>query len=162
MDEKCQTSADEIGPCEHNGCPTTRSFFAIPKVFQNGRRPDAITPATVASGFDNAPDVQGTPSTGGSPDIGSGPDDQSPSAPSDEMPSSEESEEDPAQKPVENDEGQSDAGICKGSICCASSCGKCGGSGCHLRPGGGPSCCMGRISESGKSCSRGGPPCIRD
>lgn len=176
VDGKCQTSAAEIGPCEHNGCPSTRSFIAIPKVFQNGGSPAAITPATVASGLDNPPDMSCTPSAGSSPDMGSRPDDQPLSMPSDDMSITEASDNEPAQVPVENNEGnqrqgpgreaggrgESDAGVCKGIICCASSRGKCGGGRCHLQPGGGPSCCMGPISESGKSCSHRRPLCIRD
>mmetsp|Transcript_8696 Transcript_8696/g.12916 ORF Transcript_8696/g.12916 Transcript_8696/m.12916 type:complete len:323 (-) Transcript_8696:458-1426(-) len=37
-------------------------------------------------------------------------------------------------------------------ICCASSCGSCGGSGCADLPGGDSQCCTGAISNSGASC----------
>ena len=43
-------------------------------------------------------------------------------------------------------------GIPSGAACCSESCGTCGGQGCYLRPGGGPSCCVGRILSSQNSC----------
>lgn len=43
--------------------------------------------------------------------------------------------------------------------CCSKSCGRCGGEGCHRRPGGGLQCCGGSITTN---CSdfAGPPPCI--
>ena len=35
-----------------------------------------------------------------------------------------------------------------GSACCAKKCGKCGGSGCHKRPGGQKNCCNGNIKKT--------------
>lgn len=122
---KCQTSADEIGLCEHNGCPNTRSFYAIPKVFQNGHRPHAITLAIAASGFGNSRDLQNTSDTSGnsSPAIGGRPDEPDGRPPRDERPTTEPMLEEPAPMLVE-DEGKkeqkprkprgqnSDPGIC--------------------------------------------------
>jgi hypothetical protein len=51
-------------------------------------------------------------------------------------------------------------GIAAGSICCAASCGTCGGTGCSQLPGGAASCCMGIIAESGRSCNDYPAPCI--
>ena len=53
-----------------------------------------------------------------------------------------------------------DTGIRSGDICCASSCGSCGGSGCGGLPGGGDNCCKGGISSSGRSCLDHPPPCV--
>lgn len=46
-------------------------------------------------------------------------------------------------------EGTSTSGV---DVCCAASCGRCGGSGCYLLPGGSASCCSGTISTSGSVC----------
>ena len=35
-----------------------------------------------------------------------------------------------------------------GSLCCAKSCGTCGGSGCSNRPGGKTNCCAGEITKT--------------
>jgi cysteine-rich repeat protein len=51
-------------------------------------------------------------------------------------------------------------GIRKGRLCCASSCGTCGGSGCGSRPGGAKKCCGGKIEKSRVTCRDGRPPCI--
>lgn len=140
---QCQTSADEIGECEHNGCPDARSFFAIPKVFQDGRQPDPITPAIVAAGFNDPPSVAPVNDP----------------APPEEVPPT---DPEPVQPEVTQETPPDDMGICRGSVCCASSCGQCGGSGCKSRPGGGPNCCTSRIKKDGKLCSEGGAPCVRD
>lgn len=39
------------------------------------------------------------------------------------------------------------SGVRSGNVCCAVSCGSCGGSGCSGRPGGGSSCCTSSISR---------------
>ncbi|CAN0448423.1 unnamed protein product, partial [Scytosiphon promiscuus] len=53
--------------------------------------------------------------------------------------------------------------ILNGDICCDTTCGTCGGSGCARRSGGSSSCCTGRIRESGimRSDAMAGP-CIVD
>ena len=53
-------------------------------------------------------------------------------------------------------------GIAGGTICCAASCGQCGGSGCQARPGGSAMCCSGRIRSSAVFCEDNGgvPPCV--
>jgi hypothetical protein len=52
-------------------------------------------------------------------------------------------------------------GISSGSnVCCAASCGACGGSGCASRPGGGDACCLTNIRNDGVSCTESGPPCV--
>jgi hypothetical protein len=53
-----------------------------------------------------------------------------------------------------------DSGIVNGNVCCASSCGSCGGSGCGSRPGGAESCCVGTITDAGNSCNNNLPPCL--
>ena len=51
-----------------------------------------------------------------------------------------------------------------GDICCAASCGSCGGSGCDKRSGGATQCCEGPIRRAKQKCSvtGGAPPCISD
>lgn len=41
------------------------------------------------------------------------------------------------------------------AVCCANSCGSCGGSGCGSLPGGGGNCCTGAILDSGRWCLSG-------
>eukprot|EP01052_Picozoa_sp_SAG31_P009318 SAG31_NODE_487_length_14980_cov_9.526376_11_plen_209_part_00 len=55
-------------------------------------------------------------------------------------------------------------GVASGEICCAASCGTCGGSGCQGRPGGASACCAGQIRDAGVSCADNGgtPPCVSD
>ncbi len=52
------------------------------------------------------------------------------------------------------------AGIAAGAVCCPSSCGVCGGSGCSALPGGESKCCAGAIKDAGKSCASNPPPCV--
>ncbi len=47
-----------------------------------------------------------------------------------------------------------------GNVCCAASCGECGGEECGAREGGADSCCTGAIIESGVSCGSANAPCI--
>ncbi len=51
-------------------------------------------------------------------------------------------------------------GILSGDICCLSSCGTCGGSGCGNREGGGSGCCSGTIASDNNSCDNQGAPCV--
>jgi len=51
-------------------------------------------------------------------------------------------------------------GVPGGTVCCAASCGTCGGTGCSARPGGAEACCTGPIVEAGQSCASAGPPCV--
>lgn len=53
-------------------------------------------------------------------------------------------------------------GIAADGVCCAASCGACGGAGCGNRPGGSAACCAGPIRTSGVSCSGSTPPCVLD
>lgn len=46
-----------------------------------------------------------------------------------------------------------DEPICIGRVCCAASCGSCGGAGCGRRPGGRSQCCVGAIRRSNIECS---------
>ena len=49
------------------------------------------------------------------------------------------------------------AGVLDGSeVCCAASCGTCGGPGCSARSGGAEGCCWGTITEAGRTCSAPG------
>jgi hypothetical protein len=43
-------------------------------------------------------------------------------------------------------------GVADGNVCCAKSCGTCGGHGCDLRKGGSAACCVGTIKSSSKVC----------
>jgi hypothetical protein len=52
------------------------------------------------------------------------------------------------------------SGVRGGNICCAASCGKCGGSGCSGRPGGASKCCAGSIRDAQRSCAEFEPPCL--
>ena len=45
------------------------------------------------------------------------------------------------------------------SICCAASCGRCGGPSCGMLPGGSAACCEGTISASNRSCAVFDAPC---
>jgi hypothetical protein len=45
-------------------------------------------------------------------------------------------------------------------VCCSLTCGKCGGTGCSLRPGGSAKCCSNNILASGISCKSSTAPCI--
>ena len=51
-------------------------------------------------------------------------------------------------------------GIRERNVCCAKSCGKCGGTGCNDFPGGSKSCCSGTITRAANSCSDHAAPCI--
>ena len=48
------------------------------------------------------------------------------------------------------------------TVCCAKTCGSCGGGGCTSRPGGTQNCCTGNIKDNGKVCGLDGnkAPCI--
>jgi len=46
------------------------------------------------------------------------------------------------------------------SVCCASSCGTCGGSGCGSRPGGAAACCVGHIEDANQPCTGTNAPCV--
>lgn len=50
--------------------------------------------------------------------------------------------------------------LCSSSVCCAISCGSCGGKGCSSRRGGEKSCCISAIKGSGRQCRSSTPPCI--
>eukprot|EP00240_Pyramimonas_obovata_P013990 CAMPEP_0118949608 /NCGR_PEP_ID=MMETSP1169-20130426/49952_1 /TAXON_ID=36882 /ORGANISM="Pyramimonas obovata, Strain CCMP722" /LENGTH=216 /DNA_ID=CAMNT_0006896283 /DNA_START=142 /DNA_END=789 /DNA_ORIENTATION=+ len=45
-------------------------------------------------------------------------------------------------------------------VCCAATCGRCGGENCQARPGGAEACCGGRINSNRRMCSQGNPPCL--
>lgn len=45
-------------------------------------------------------------------------------------------------------------GARRGKICCAKTCGKCGGRGCAARPGGADQCCDRKIRRAGRRCRR--------
>lgn len=51
-------------------------------------------------------------------------------------------------------------GIRHDTVCCASSCGSCGGKNCSSLPGGSVSCCGGKIEAAGLSCSTHDAPCV--
>jgi len=51
-------------------------------------------------------------------------------------------------------------GILKNNICCLSSCGQCGGTGCGTREGGSGGCCGNSILNSGRTCDVNSAPCI--
>ena len=40
-------------------------------------------------------------------------------------------------------------------VCCAATCGKCGGAGCHTRPGGRDACCVANILNAERYCTVG-------
>ena len=48
----------------------------------------------------------------------------------------------------------------KGKVCCASSCGVCGGHDCGSHKGGHEACCTGQIKAAGKSCETAKAPCV--
>lgn len=45
-------------------------------------------------------------------------------------------------------------------VCCASSCGTCGGNGCGNRTGGADGCCVSSIAAANISCTYSKPPCM--
>ena len=47
-----------------------------------------------------------------------------------------------------------------GSVCCASTCGRCGGQHCSALPGGAAGCCGGNIKKAGRSCAHHDAPCV--
>ena len=47
----------------------------------------------------------------------------------------------------------------KGDVCCAASCGTCGGDGCGSKPGGGSNCCVGEIPLQQVCGPRQDAPC---
>jgi hypothetical protein len=51
-------------------------------------------------------------------------------------------------------------GIAGDGVCCASSCGECGGVGCSGRPGGAEACCANTIRAAGVMCSGANAPCV--
>lgn len=51
-------------------------------------------------------------------------------------------------------------GISSGGVCCAASCGNCGGLGCSQRPGGVDECCVRRVQGVGESCLHQAAPCV--
>lgn len=51
-------------------------------------------------------------------------------------------------------------GILSDGICCAASCGKCGGNDCGSRPGGPDACCRSTIAQAAVSCSGSKAPCV--
>lgn len=53
-----------------------------------------------------------------------------------------------------------ETGIIEGDICCAKSCGTCGGVNCGSEKGGAGNCCSGHIEKSQKYCDENSPPCI--
>lgn len=132
---RCRTSADQIGQCERTGCPKKKSFRGIPRNFRKGRKPKPITPELVAAGFDPVPS-QGMHPSGVSVES--------------------------TETTIADKYGSYDSGICNGRVCCASTCGSCGGSACEMRNGGGKGCCMGKIIEANKRCSpTTSAPCLR-
>ena len=46
------------------------------------------------------------------------------------------------------------------NICCAKSCGSCGGSHCGDKPGGSHDCCSNQIEEDGRKCATMPAPCL--
>lgn len=50
--------------------------------------------------------------------------------------------------------------VCNSSVCCALSCGTCGGTGCSGRPGGKQNCCANIIKRTGRKCRSSSRPCI--
>jgi heparanase 1 len=47
-----------------------------------------------------------------------------------------------------------------GSVCCAATCGRCGGQHCSALPGGAADCCGGAIAKAGRSCAQHDAPCV--
>lgn len=52
------------------------------------------------------------------------------------------------------------SGLLRDEVCCAASCGTCGGTGCASRPGGAGACCLGNVRAQGRSCAQFPPPCV--
>lgn len=45
-------------------------------------------------------------------------------------------------------------------VCCAASCGACGGAGCSQLPGGADACCTSKISAANEPCAKNAAPCV--
>ena len=48
----------------------------------------------------------------------------------------------------------------KGVVCCAKSCGTCGGKDCGKHPGGHEACCTSEIFKADKACNSTQAPCV--
>eukprot|EP00756_Hemistasia_phaeocysticola_P031180 Hpha_TRINITY_DN16336_c0_g2::TRINITY_DN16336_c0_g2_i1::g.60671::m.60671 len=51
-------------------------------------------------------------------------------------------------------------GILNNGVCCAASCGRCGGTNCGNLPGGASNCCSGSIKSANNSCYTHNAPCL--
>lgn len=51
-DGQCYTSADFIGDCGNIGCVRKPAFWAVPRLFAFGSRPDSVTPEVVESAME--------------------------------------------------------------------------------------------------------------
>lgn len=159
----CQSSADEPGDCPHDKECMLPSMWTVAKEFKNGNQPDKITPKIVADGFKDKPDLTNVPG---------GPENTPP--PTTAPPTTTEAEDDdrsggappPSRTTTTPPTTSSNSGnvkgakVCTGKVCCPKKCGKCGGSGCNRRPGGGENCCFSKIVRSGRVCGEDPPPCV--
>lgn len=158
----CQMASSDAGECPKLGC-TGRSFWGVPRPFQNGKKPRVLVTATVEKAFNGGADAG---STGGAVAVNKERGNDS-NVKKPENIDEKKEKEDGTKEGRENEEKErnidniKEEGICRGSVCCLATCGQCGGSGCQRRPGGGPGCCMGVIRESGRDCRFVSAPCVR-
>lgn len=133
---KCLSSVDDTGICTARfECQALTAENRLPLQFQNGKNPPVIpSSAYLETGFEELP-RSSCPK-----DI--------PSPRRKETPASPETAPPP------------DPGICNGNVCCLSSCGTCGGTGCGFRPGGPVGCCGNIIGRTNRDCARDSAPCI--
>lgn len=157
--DECETAADEPGVCPKTGC-TGPSFYGVAKSFKNGNMPPKLTKADYgATGVEVLP----PPGEEGPPPTGTEEKKSPPSAtpPTDTTPKTDPpTTTTPKTEPPTTTKPAEDKGICLGTVCCPSSCGKCGGRGCSKRPGGGSACCYSKVKRARKSCSSNPPPCV--
>lgn len=143
---KCRVGNTALGTCtQQDQCLNGTVSYEIPKVFQDNKAPEPITNNLYVPPFPSdpfsIPSLQPSPSS--APSQAMLPCTPSPIA---------------SISPTIVTESQ-EPSICAGPYCCPASCGKCGGKGCNVRPGGRAACCTKVIKQSDRYCKFVGPPC---
>lgn len=153
---KCLTANTEPGICTQLlQCTEGPIAYNVPSVFQNGHKPDPITKEHYVQS--DIP-VPASPSSSALPASPLPSQSSLPVSPT-ESPFANPPTESPSALPVSASPSVLGA-ICAGRYCCPQSCGRCGGSGCADRDGGG-ACCTKQIATSGRRCGEYPPPCIQ-
>ncbi len=126
---------------------------------QGSGEPITTTSSNILLGCDDELDNSGSSVCGG--ELGG----EGPAAPAPETPETPALEPEPelAPGPATTTCSNGIPGVPGGGVCCAASCGRCGGFGCGDFPGGSDNCCSSAIHDSGNLCSVTlSAPCIVD